>query len=102
MLGTRHSFNALCDTEGTLLDLTGLVAEPVLDVGRGTVRVAGGTPYNDVAAHLQARGHALANMGSLPHISVAGATSTGTHGSGTGEPHPRRGRGPPRADRPGR
>ncbi|RYB90157.1 FAD-binding protein [Nocardioides glacieisoli] len=84
LLGTRHSFNALCDTEGTLLDLTGLVAEPVLDVERGTVRVAGGTPYNDVAAHLQARGHALANMGSLPHISVAGATSTGTHGSGTG------------------
>jgi xylitol oxidase len=83
MLGTRHSFNALCDTEGTLLDLTGLVAEPVLDVGHGTVRVAGGTPYNDIAAHLQARGHALANMGSLPHISVAGATSTGTHGSGT-------------------
>ena len=84
LLGTRHSFNALCDTDGTLLDLTGLVAEPVLDVERGTVRVAGGTPYNDVAAHLQARGHALANMGSLPHISVAGATSTGTHGSGTG------------------
>jgi xylitol oxidase len=82
LLGTRHSFNALCDTEGTLLDLTGLAAEPVLDTDRGTVRVAGGTPYNDVAAHLQSRGYALANMGSLPHISVAGATSTGTHGSG--------------------
>jgi alditol oxidase len=82
LLGTRHSFNALCDTDGTLLDLTGLAAEPVLDVDRGTVRVAGGTPYSEVAAHLQARGHALANMGSLPHISVAGATSTGTHGSG--------------------
>ncbi len=84
LLGTRHSFNALCDTEGTLLDLTGLVTEPVLDREHGTVRVAGGTPYNDVAAHLQANGLALANMGSLPHISVAGATSTGTHGSGTG------------------
>jgi len=82
LLGTRHSFNALCDTEGTLLDLTGLSAEPVLAADHRTVRVAGGTPYNDVAAHLQARGYALANMGSLPHISVAGATSTGTHGSG--------------------
>lgn len=82
LLGTRHSFNALCDTDGTLLDLTGLAAEPVLDVDGRTVRVAGGTPYNDVAAHLQAHGHALANLGSLPHISVAGATSTGTHGSG--------------------
>lgn len=82
VLGTRHSFNALCDTEGTLLDLTDLATEPVLDGDRGTVRVAGGMPYNDVASHLQAHGHALANLGSLPHISVAGATSTGTHGSG--------------------
>ena len=84
LLGTRHSFNALCDTEGTLLDLTGLAGESVLDVESGTVRVAGGTPYNDVAAHLQDRGIALANLGSLPHISVAGATATGTHGSGSG------------------
>ncbi|WP_457184739.1 FAD-binding protein [Nocardioides sp. P5_E3] len=84
LLGTRHSFNALCDTDGTLLDLTGLAVEPVLDLGRGRVRVAGGTPYSDVAVHLQAHGRALANMGSLPHISVAGATSTGTHGSGAG------------------
>ncbi len=83
LLGTRHSFNALCDTDGTLLDLTGLRAEPVLDPADGTVRVAGGTPYNDLASHLQERGQALANMGSLPHISVAGATSTGTHGSGS-------------------
>jgi xylitol oxidase len=82
LLGTRHSFNSLCDTEGTLLDLTGLAAEPVIDPRRATVRVAGGTPYADVARHLQAHGLALANMGSLPHISVAGATSTGTHGSG--------------------
>jgi xylitol oxidase len=44
--------------------------------------VVGGTPYRDVAAFLQSRGHALHNMGSLPHISVAGAASTGTHGSG--------------------
>ena len=83
LLGTRHSFNALCDTEGTLLDLTGLASEPILDKANGSVRVAGGTPYGDVAAHLQARAHALANMGSLPHISVAGAAATGTHGSGT-------------------
>lgn len=84
LLGTRHSFNALCDTAGTLLDLTDLTTEPVLDLDRSAVRVAGGTPYRDVAAFLQARGRALANMGSLPHISVAGATSTGTHGSGAG------------------
>ena len=66
LLGTRHSFNALCDTDGTLLDLTGLAAEPALDRERGTVRVAGGTPYNDVAAHLQAHGFALPTWARCP------------------------------------
>lgn len=82
LLGTRHSFNALCDTDGTLLDLTGLAGEPVLDEDAGFVRVPGGTPYRNLATYLHSRGYALANMGSLPHISVAGATATGTHGSG--------------------
>jgi xylitol oxidase len=40
-------------------------------------------PYGQLAAWLQERGWALGNMGSLPHISVAGATATGTHGSGS-------------------
>ncbi|SDS80960.1 xylitol oxidase [Nocardioides scoriae] len=84
LLGTRHSFNALCDTEGTLLDLTGVTATPSLDREAGCVTVAGGTPYRVLAAYLEDAGFALANMGSLPHISVAGATSTGTHGSGAG------------------
>ncbi len=82
-LGTRHSFNALCDTEGTLLDLTGLREMPVLDIEERTVRVAGGTTYAVLAAYLEGQGCALDNMGSLPHISVAGAVATGTHGSGT-------------------
>jgi xylitol oxidase len=47
-----------------------------------TVSVTGGTRYGDLAAALHAGGHALHNTGSLPHISVAGATATGTHGSG--------------------
>lgn len=84
LLGTRHSFNDLSDTEGTLLDLTGLAGEPELDEAAGSVRVAAGTPYRVVAAYLQERGHALANLGSLPHISVGGAVATGTHGSGAG------------------
>jgi xylitol oxidase len=37
-----------------------------------------------LAAELQAKGFALANMASLPHVSVAGGTATGTHGSGDG------------------
>lgn len=84
LLGTRHSFNALADTEGTLLDLTAVTAEPELDREAGSVRVAAGTPYRVVASFLQERGLALANLGSLPHISVGGACATGTHGSGAG------------------
>jgi xylitol oxidase len=82
-LGTRHSFNEIADGE-VLLDLTGLSGEPVLDEAARTVTVPGGTRYARVATWLEERGWALHNMGSLPHISVAGAVSTGTHGSGTG------------------
>ena len=79
-LGTRHSFTDLPDTTGTLLDLSGLEGGFALD--GGTVRVAAGTRYGVLAAWLDERGLALHNLGSLPHISVAGATATGTHGSG--------------------
>ena len=46
--------------------------------------MSGGLRYAQVAAALQADGLALHNLGSLPHISVAGACATGTHGSGAG------------------
>ena len=79
-LGTRHSFTDLPDTVGTLLDLSGL--EGGFELGDGAVRVAAGTRYGVLAAWLDERGLALHNLGSLPHISVGGATATGTHGSG--------------------
>lgn len=81
-LGTRHSFTDLPDTTGTLLDLAGLTGGFALDTTASTVEVAAGTRYGELALWLDARGYALHNLGSLPHISVAGATATGTHGSG--------------------
>jgi xylitol oxidase len=85
-LGSRHSFSDLPDTEGTLVDLAGLPADVRLDaVGTGSaavVSVSGGTRYAELATALHERGWALGAMASLPHISVAGAVSTGTHGSG--------------------
>ncbi|MBO0983472.1 D-arabinono-1,4-lactone oxidase [Rathayibacter sp. SD072] len=81
-LGTRHSFNALPDTPGTLVHLGRIAPEPVIDAEASTITVGGSTRYGIVASHLHAAGYALHNMGSLPHISVAGAISTGTHGSG--------------------
>lgn len=81
-LGTRHSFTDLPDTDGTLVDVSGLTGQFDLDEGARTVTVAAGTRYGIVARALDERGWALHNLGSLPHISVGGATATGTHGSG--------------------
>jgi alditol oxidase len=82
-LGTRHSFNDLADNGATLVTVTGIVPEPLLDETARTVTVGAGISYGALAAWLQERGWALPNLGSLPHISVAGATATGTHGSGS-------------------
>jgi len=81
-LGTRHSFNGIADTNGTLVGITSIDPDPVLDEASRTVTVGGGVRYGELAAWLDQRGWALHNLGSLPHISVAGATATATHGSG--------------------
>lgn len=81
-LGTRHSFSDLADTTGTLVTVTGIPADPVLDDERREVTVGAGTRYGVLATWLEERGWALHNLGSLPHISVGGAIATGTHGSG--------------------
>jgi alditol oxidase len=82
-LGTRHSFNDLADNGATLVTVTGIAPDPVLDEASRTVTVGAGTSYGALAAWLQERGWALGNLGSLPHISIAGAIATGTHGSGS-------------------
>ncbi|MEU1972993.1 FAD-binding protein [Microbacterium sp. NPDC019599] len=83
-LGTRHSFTDLPDTDGTLIDVSGLAGDLTIDEEARTATVLAGTRYGLVAAALDERGWALHNMGSLPHISVGGATATATHGSGDG------------------
>jgi xylitol oxidase len=81
-LGTRHSFTDLPDTAGTLIDLAALSGGFALDTEASTVTVAAGTRYGELALWLDERGFALHNLGSLPHLSVGGATATATHGSG--------------------
>jgi alditol oxidase len=81
-LGTGHSFNAIADTSGDLVSVADLPHSIELDASGRSVTVAGGVRYAQLAAHINAEGFALHNLGSLPHISVAGACSTGTHGSG--------------------
>lgn len=81
-LGSRHSFNDLADTTGTLIATDALPVEVDGSSGSSSVRVSGGIRYGELARRLQERGFALSNLASLPHISVAGAVATGTHGSG--------------------
>ncbi|WP_432986654.1 FAD-binding protein [Dactylosporangium sp. CA-233914] len=84
VLGTGHSFNPIADTDHDLVSVGGLPADVRIDTERMTVSVAGGVRYGELARRLDAAGYALHNLGSLPHISIAGAVATGTHGSGAG------------------
>lgn len=86
-LGSRHSFCDVADTTGVHVQLDLLDdGRPSLEVDAdtGVASVRAGLRYGEVAAALHAEGRALGAMASLPHISVAGAVATGTHGSGDG------------------
>lgn len=77
---TRHTFNDVADSEATLVSLEKMPTR--IDISGDRVRVEGLLTFAQLAPVLEAEGRALHNLGSLPHISVAGATATGTHGSG--------------------
>jgi xylitol oxidase len=81
VLGSRHSFTDIVDSEA-LLSLDDLPADLSIDRAQQTVSCSGAMRYGDLAAALEPEGMALANLASLPHISVAGAVATATHGSG--------------------
>ena len=81
-LGTRHSFNDIADSPGDLISLEGFNRIVSLDEEHHTVTVEAGVRYGDLARWLHDKGYALHNLASLPHISVAGACATATHGSG--------------------
>lgn len=82
--GSRHSFNAITDTTGDHIALDKMDRSLSLDPDAGTVTVSGGITYGQLCAQLHAAGRAIHNMASLPHITIAGAVSTATHGSGDG------------------
>jgi FAD/FMN-containing dehydrogenase len=81
-IGTRHSFNGVADTTGDLVDLSGLDTEIVIDRERMVVSIGAGASYAALGSRLHREGFALHNLASLLHISLAGAISTATHGSG--------------------
>jgi xylitol oxidase len=81
VLGSRHSFNDIADAD-ELLVLDDLPGEVAVDRAAATVSVPAAMRYGELAGRLRADGLALANLASLPHISVGGAVATATHGSG--------------------
>jgi xylitol oxidase len=83
-LGSRHSFNDVADSPGEQLSLEAMPAELTIDREASTVTVNAGVRYGGFAEELHREGFAVHNLASLPHISVAGAIATGTHGSGDG------------------
>ena len=81
VLGSRHSFNTIADSTQNQISLIKL-NDISLDEKARTVTVGAGITYGKLAPVIDARGYALHNLASLPHISVAGAIATATHGSG--------------------
>ena len=80
-LGSRHSFNTIADSLTNQISLEHLDTME-LDAKAGTVTVGAGVRYGTLAPWLDAQGFAVHNLASLPHITVAGAIATATHGSG--------------------
>lgn len=81
-LGSRHSFNRIADTDGLQVSVARLPAEIEVDSADRQVAVSAGLRHGEIVERLDRAGWALNNLASLPHISVAGAIATGTHGSG--------------------
>jgi xylitol oxidase len=80
--GSAHCFNAIADTDAISVTFEKLPHDLVINKEKQTVTVSAGIKYGELAVALEDRGWALHNMASLPHISVAGAIATATHGSG--------------------
>lgn len=82
VVGTGHSFNHIADSTEAMISLERLEPLMEIDAAAGTVTISGGVRYGDLGPYLHSQGYSLQNLASLPHITVAGACATATHGSG--------------------
>lgn len=80
--GTAHCFNEIANTSSVAVNLGKMPKTIEIDVENKSVLVAAGLKYGELAPILHDKGWALSNLASLPHISIAGSVSSGTHGSG--------------------
>jgi alditol oxidase len=82
VLGTRHCFNSIANSTDQFLSVRPMAKIVALDDKARTLTVEGEMSYGQLCPDLDSKGFALHNLASLPHISIAGACSTATHGSG--------------------
>ncbi len=82
MPGTGHSFTGIAAPEGIMLDPTGMSGLVGVDVAANTATARAGTPLHVLNSALESQGLSLHNMGDIAEQTIAGATSTGTHGTG--------------------
>jgi alditol oxidase len=87
VVGSGHSFNAIADSAGVRVSLERLPSVVELDATGQRATVSAGMRLGELADRLEVHGAALANLASLPHISLGGACATGTHGSGDDIPN---------------
>ncbi len=81
-LGSGHSFTDIAATDGVAVDLSGWTGVVDADTTNGLVTVRSGTTLRELNAALDRLGLALANLGDIDAQTIAGALSTGTHGTG--------------------
>ena len=81
-VGSGHSFTGIALTDGVLLDLRRLSGLVAVDRESCRVEVQAGMPLHRLNAVLAEHGLGLTNMGDIDRQSIAGALSTGTHGTG--------------------
>ncbi len=80
--GAGHSFTAAALTDGTMIDIAALRGMIDADPVSGLVKVGAGTVLADLNEELHRLGLAMENLGDIDRQTVAGAISTGTHGTG--------------------
>ena len=81
-VGAGHSFTPIACTDGVMLDLSGYGRVLAHDPETRRVTVEAGITLHKLCEELDLRGLALENMGDIAYQSIAGATSTATHGTG--------------------
>ncbi|WP_407075340.1 D-arabinono-1,4-lactone oxidase [Parafrigoribacterium soli] len=82
-IGAGHSFTGIAVAPGLQLDLSGLDGLLSVDAVSGRVMLGAGTHLYQLPALLGPHGLALENMGDIDRQTISGATSTGTHGTGS-------------------